>query len=206
MRMVDPVRLQRILDTAACLFAERRYHEVRIDDIAARAGVSKGAVYHYYKDKEDLYIALVQQGKDRLFEEVRERIAEMRNPEDKILAIVEEICRFHNKHPSLLELVQRVEYSQYEKAAALRECSTRFRDLLIGVVRELDASGRWLVGKDLSYVDLSAFQVVEGLRYAFPNAMSRLEPRLPLLMALHDRVATLLGVVRNEIDVIGEID
>ena len=40
-----------------------------------------------------------------------------------------------------------------------------------------------------SYVDLSAFQVVEGLRYAFPHAMERLAPRLPLLMALRDRMA-----------------
>ena len=51
------------------------------------------------------------------------------------------------------------------------------------------SEGRWLVGRDLTYVDLSAFQVVEGLRYAFPNAMARLEPKLPRLVALRDRVA-----------------
>jgi glutathione S-transferase len=49
--------------------------------------------------------------------------------------------------------------------------------------------GRWLVGLDLTYADLSAFQVVEGLRYAFPNAMARLEAKLPRLVALRDRVA-----------------
>jgi len=48
---------------------------------------------------------------------------------------------------------------------------------------------QWLVGARRSYVDLSAFQVVEGLRYAFPHAMERRAPRLPLLMALRDRVA-----------------
>src|SRR5262245_19265034 len=42
--------------------------------------------------------------------------------------------------------------------------------------------GRWLVGRDLTYVDLSAFQVIEGLRYAFPNAMARLAPKLPGLL------------------------
>lgn len=51
--------------------------------------------------------------------------------------------------------------------------------------------GRWLVGRGLSYVDLSAFQVVAGLRYAFPRAMARHEGRLPRLVALHDRVAAL---------------
>ena len=45
------------------------------------------------------------------------------------------------------------------------------------------------VGDSLSYVDLSLFQIVEGLRYAFPIAMARLEPACPGLIALHDAVA-----------------
>ena len=46
-----------------------------------------------------------------------------------------------------------------------------------------------MVGRDRTYVDLSAFQVVEGLRYAFPNAAARLEAKTPRLVALRDRVA-----------------
>ncbi|MBV8652176.1 MAG: glutathione S-transferase family protein, partial [Alphaproteobacteria bacterium] len=46
-----------------------------------------------------------------------------------------------------------------------------------------------LVGARLSYPDLSLFQIVEGLRYAFPRAMARLEQDCPRLLALHDRVA-----------------
>jgi len=47
----------------------------------------------------------------------------------------------------------------------------------------------YMVGRSLSYVDLSMFQVIDGLRYAFPKMMARLEPRIPGLVALHDRVA-----------------
>jgi glutathione S-transferase len=47
----------------------------------------------------------------------------------------------------------------------------------------------YLVGRSLSYVDLSLFQIVVGLRYAFPNMMARLEPEMPGLVALHARVA-----------------
>jgi glutathione S-transferase len=50
--------------------------------------------------------------------------------------------------------------------------------------------GRHMVGTALSYVDLSMFQLVAGLRYAFPRAMARLEPNLSRLVALHDAVAT----------------
>ena len=45
------------------------------------------------------------------------------------------------------------------------------------------------VGRKLSYVDLSMFQIVDGLRYAFPKMMTRLETGIPGLVALHDRVA-----------------
>jgi glutathione S-transferase len=48
--------------------------------------------------------------------------------------------------------------------------------------------GRHLVGRRTSYTDLSLFQIVAGLRYAFPRAMARLEPQFPRVTALHDRV------------------
>ena len=46
-----------------------------------------------------------------------------------------------------------------------------------------------LAGTKLCYADLSLFQVVEGLTYAFPKTMARTKPRYPRLHALHDRVA-----------------
>jgi glutathione S-transferase len=49
--------------------------------------------------------------------------------------------------------------------------------------------GQYSVGRRLSYVDLSLFQIVEGLRYAFPKRMKRFEKKIPELVALHDRVA-----------------
>jgi glutathione S-transferase len=50
-------------------------------------------------------------------------------------------------------------------------------------------SGTYMVGRRTSYVDLSLFQIVEGLRYAFPRRMKRFERNVPLLVGLHDRVA-----------------
>lgn len=51
------------------------------------------------------------------------------------------------------------------------------------------SGGPWLLGRNLSYADLSVFQLIEGLRYAFPNAMRRMERDLPGLVAVRDRVA-----------------
>lgn len=51
------------------------------------------------------------------------------------------------------------------------------------------SKGPHLLGRKLGYADLSVFQLVEGLRYAFPNAMKRAERKLPRVTALHERVA-----------------
>lgn len=47
----------------------------------------------------------------------------------------------------------------------------------------------YLLGRRATYADFSLFQMVAGMRYAFPNAMRRLERRFPRLVALHDRVS-----------------
>jgi len=50
------------------------------------------------------------------------------------------------------------------------------------------SAGNYLLGRAASYADLSLFQVVAGLRYAFPRAMARIEKRHPRVVAVHDRV------------------
>jgi glutathione S-transferase len=49
--------------------------------------------------------------------------------------------------------------------------------------------GAFVTGRKLTYVDLSLFQIVEGLRYAFPRRMKAFERKIPGLVELHDRVA-----------------
>jgi glutathione S-transferase len=46
----------------------------------------------------------------------------------------------------------------------------------------------FIFAKKPAYVDLSLFQMIEGLRYAFPKTMAELEPKHPRIVSLHDRV------------------
>lgn len=54
--------------------------------------------------------------------------------------------------------------------------------------------GPWAIDHRWTYVDTSLFQLVAGLRYAFPRRMATLERRLPRLIAIHDQVADLPGI------------
>ncbi|NRR29501.1 glutathione S-transferase [Oxalobacteraceae bacterium] len=65
-----------------------------------------------------------------------------------------------------------------------------------GILSQNGGRGGFAVGSRLSYVDLSLFQLVEGLRYAFPKAMARLEADYPRLLALCEHVAALPNIAR----------
>ncbi len=50
-----------ILEAASACFAERGYHLTKVDDIAERAGLSKGAVYWHFANKRELFLALLDE-------------------------------------------------------------------------------------------------------------------------------------------------
>lgn len=84
-------------------------------------------------------------------------------------------------------------YYEEQKEEALRRAADfresrmpKFFDYFEAVLQR--SPGEWLAGEMLTYADLSLFQMVEGLRYAFPRTMQRLEPGYPLLLSVHARV------------------
>ncbi len=87
-------------------------------------------------------------------------------------------------------------YYEDQKEEALRRAEDfrnsripKFLGWFETVLARNPSGGRHLVGRTLTYVDLSLFQVVEGLAYAFPKATARALKKTPLVAALHDAVA-----------------
>lgn len=56
------------------------------------------------------------------------------------------------------------------------------------------SGGPWLLGRKFTYIDLSMFQLVEGMRYAFPKGSKRIERDIPGLVGVRDRVAERPGI------------
>lgn len=56
------------------------------------------------------------------------------------------------------------------------------------------SGGPWLLGRKFTYIDLSMFQLVEGMRYAFPKGSKRIERDIPGLVRVRDRVAERPGI------------
>lgn len=110
------------------------------------------------------------------------------------LTIADIVTEAHDSHHPLgMDL-----FYEDQKPEALRRaqafCRARmpkYLQWLEHIVQRNPAGSRHLVGGKLSYADLSLFQLIEGLRYAFPQAAGRALSQTPLLLQLHARVAAL---------------
>lgn len=67
-------RREQLLELALELFAERNFEEISIDEIAQRAGISKGLLYHYFPGKRAFYVAAVRQAAERLLSETTGKV------------------------------------------------------------------------------------------------------------------------------------
>ncbi len=108
------------------------------------------------------------------------------------LTIADLVVEVHDTHHPIASDL----YYEDQRPAAKRRAADFIRSRLpkyLGYFEQVLArnrpGGRHMVGGRLTYVDLSMFQIVAGLRYAFPRAMARRASRYPRVIALHDRVA-----------------
>lgn len=108
------------------------------------------------------------------------------------LTIADLVSEVHDTHHP----ISTGRYYEEQKEAA-RERATAFLEQRLGrflayfervLERNREGAGQQLVGGAISYVDLSLFQVLEGLDYAFPRAFARASAAIPGLLGLRERV------------------
>jgi AcrR family transcriptional regulator len=73
---------ERLLDAARELFAERGYAAVGTEEVVRRAEVTRGALYHHFRDKRDLFQAVHEQMEGELVEALASKIAGIEDPEE----------------------------------------------------------------------------------------------------------------------------
>lgn len=68
----DPVKREQILDGALSVFMQMGFDAASMNDITREAGVSKGTLYVYFKNKDDLFAAIIERQKLRIFGQLQE--------------------------------------------------------------------------------------------------------------------------------------
>jgi glutathione S-transferase len=106
------------------------------------------------------------------------------------LTIMDLVVEIHDTHHPLGPTL----YYEHQRAPAKRRTDEFWKERVpkyLGYFERLlaDRGGSFVVGRRLTYVDLSLFQIVAGLRHAFPKRMNHFESDIPKLVDLHDRVS-----------------
>ena len=81
-------RPQEILDAALTVFAERGYRNTRLEDVGEAAGVTKGAIYHYFANKEDLLLRAIEQRSAEAFGRIEDIVRDKTAPVSTRLRLV----------------------------------------------------------------------------------------------------------------------
>ena len=106
------------------------------------------------------------------------------------LTITDFVAEIHDTHHPIGASL----YYEDQKAPAKKRTAEFWKERVpkyLGYFEDLVKAngGAYVTGRAPTYVDLSLFQIVEGLRYAFPKRMKAFESEIPRLVELHDRVA-----------------
>jgi glutathione S-transferase len=107
------------------------------------------------------------------------------------LTVTDFVAEVHNTHhPIASSLYYEDQKKEARRGAAdfLKNRMPKYLDYFETVLSRNPRSDRYLVGASLSYVDLSLFQVIAGLNYAFPRAMQKAARRHRRLFSLHERI------------------
>ena len=83
-----------------------------MEDISTAAGVGKGTLYRYFKDKEELYLALLDRASEQMEERLYRAAAQSSDPRCQLEAITATIIDYFDEQPFVFDIIQHAEALQ----------------------------------------------------------------------------------------------
>jgi AcrR family transcriptional regulator len=134
MQRPDPEKRQQILKVAERLFAASPFHEVKLDEIAAKARIGKGTIYIYFRSKEDVYATLVREGMIERNRRIREQLAARSiGCHEALGLIIRELVDFAFARPGMYQILRTI--SPTIAGHGLSEHRRELVDIICDVIR-----------------------------------------------------------------------
>ena len=127
---MKPEKRQKIMQAAEALFSRARFHEITMEDVARKAGVGKGTLYRYFKDKDDLFLEVALSGFDEMCAMVRSERERSHDFTACLQGVCSRIADFYRSRRQLMHMMQS------EERHALW-CKGRVRDRWIAKRQQL---------------------------------------------------------------------
>jgi AcrR family transcriptional regulator len=166
-------RREQILKAALQIFARKGLAAARISDIAAAAGLSYGLVYHYFRDKEEIFVELVRRAVGGGVQVTQAALDVEGPPLERLHALCEEMVEGIRDSPEYLLLVIQAttqESLPAETHESIARLSEQTYQNLTALIRECQAAGQVVSGDPRELTELY-FAVIQGLaitRYSVP--------------------------------------
>jgi len=130
-----------IFGAAAGLFAEKGYHQTTVDEIAQAIGVAKGTIYYHFKNKEELYLALLREGTGLFKKCLAGAAAGPGGPAARVERLISEQLLFFERERDLVFLIMKEFCGEGERRRQLAEMLAGCLKVMEGVIEEGVKSG-----------------------------------------------------------------
>jgi AcrR family transcriptional regulator len=159
------IRREQILEAATMVFADQGFNEARMDDIVHASGLSKGAVYWYFKSKEEIVFTILERFLSRELHQLEEIVEEQRPARDRLSEIMGAFAREVEEMQSIMPIA----YEFYALATrhnkvrmSFRTFFKRYQDLFEGLLTQ-GIQKKEFIAVDPKEVAISILGVLEGL-------------------------------------------
>ncbi|MEO6703989.1 MAG: TetR/AcrR family transcriptional regulator [Jatrophihabitantaceae bacterium] len=160
----EPGTRQRIVNAAVSLFAEQGFDATSVNQVVARAGVAKGALYHHFESKDDLLYEVYRELVDRQLSGLHRILAEGMGPARTVRALIADLVCTTAAAAAEAKVFARESHRLGDvNQARVRAARRSIHDAFIELVRTGQASGEFGSIASPEMVTFTAFGVINEL-------------------------------------------
>lgn len=126
---------EKLLLAALEMYAQKGYHSTKVDEIAAKAGVSTGIAYRYFRNKKDILLSAIQYGADNIVSMAN--IGDMSIPENvtdlkaALVSVLKSFEQFHIKYREIYEELEGLQHTDEDVRKLYSDISAQKMDNVI---------------------------------------------------------------------------
>jgi AcrR family transcriptional regulator len=131
---------QKILQAAFEAFAENGFERTTMDDIVRRSGLSKGTIYWHFKNKNDLFVAIMHMVFEDMARQLAYLVSEDRLAAERIRAFFHEAAMFLEKNKNLIGLLINAFFQSYQSEEP-RQVMLKYYEQYIQTIAQIIQQG-----------------------------------------------------------------
>lgn len=169
-KLPQDVRVEQILGAARSCFLQDGYYQTRVDDIALRAGLSKGGVYFHFRSKREIFLALVEHDYEQSMGALREIVASPDDVARKLRALARHFFQLFatsTDHARFMVVLGDMALRDHETRSLLQGLHRNYINELTSLLRQGLSEGEMRDELDVTAAAELLKAAIDGVEMAF---------------------------------------